>query len=182
MPLDHDFGVSIAHKMIIVEPWNMSTKRKLPRHVSRLKIGPKEEKWTPKIHTHVKLVSALDWKATIRLKLMTAGIGSINRFDDWRFSPRRPPIKDMGLIVMRMKRDGVYQQIAQSGQWRRVQSRVNANKGYHASEDDVSRAKPMTRDIYFKAMKEVTVRPTLSRVTRRVEFSNSRDIYLTYFI
>ncbi len=80
------------------------------------KLGPREETWTPKIRTHVKLASALDWKATIRLKLMRAGIGSIDRFNDWRFSPSRTPIKGMGLIVMRMKRDGVYQWTAKSGQ------------------------------------------------------------------
>ncbi len=34
--LDYDFVVSIAYKMLTVEPRNMSTEHKLPRHVSRL--------------------------------------------------------------------------------------------------------------------------------------------------
>ena len=49
--LDYDFGVSIAYKMMIVEPWNMSTEHKLPRHVSRLKTWSKRRKSTPKLRT-----------------------------------------------------------------------------------------------------------------------------------
>ncbi len=47
--LDYDFGVSIAYKMMIVEPRNMSTEHKLPRHVSRLKTWAERRKMDSEI-------------------------------------------------------------------------------------------------------------------------------------
>ncbi len=50
--LDYDSGVSISYKMMVVEPRNMSTEHKLPRHVSRLKIWSKRRKMDSEIRTN----------------------------------------------------------------------------------------------------------------------------------